>query len=173
MATLELHLADEQATERLGTLLAQALMAERAAIEASGFTLALSGDLGAGKTALVRASLRALGVQGPVKSPTFSLLEPYVVSRLDFYHFDFYRFKDPQEFAASGFRELFGPGSICAIEWPERATGQLPTPDLEATLSVEDEGRRCLLTARTPLGAACLKRVHAGWFKPAAGSAGA
>lgn len=173
MATLELHLADERATERLGTLLAQTLFGERAAIEAAGFTLALTGDLGAGKTALVRACLRALGERGPVKSPTFSLLEPYVVSSLNFYHFDFYRFADPEEFLAAGFRELFGPGNVCAVEWPERARGALPTPDLEVTLSVEDRGRRCLLEARTPLGAACLQRIRAGWLEPAAGSAGA
>lgn len=173
MSTLELHLTDAAATERLGRALARALLAERAAIDAHGFTLALTGDLGAGKTALVRACLRELGATGPVKSPTFALLEPYVVSSLHFHHFDFYRFTNPEEFAASGFRELFGPGIVCAVEWPERARGQLPTPDLEVTLNVQDEGRRCRLAARTPLGAACLQRIYAAWFEAAASGAGA
>ncbi|HUL65611.1 MAG TPA: tRNA (adenosine(37)-N6)-threonylcarbamoyltransferase complex ATPase subunit type 1 TsaE [Burkholderiaceae bacterium] len=156
----QFFLRDESATARLGTLLAEALLAEDAQVKAHGFTLALSGDLGAGKTTLVRACLRRLGVTGPVKSPTFALLELYVVSSLNFYHFDFYRFGGPEEFADSGFRECFGPGNICAIEWPERAAGQLPTADLEATLKIEDEARRVALLARTGLGAACLQRVR-------------
>lgn len=154
-------LPDEAATERLGQRLAAALAAERDAIERQGFVLALSGDLGAGKTSLVRAILRALGVTGPVKSPTFALLEPYVVSRLNFYHFDFFRFTDPGEFDAAGFRELFGPGAICAIEWPERARGRLSTADLSVTLTVKEDGRQAELNASTPLGTACLNRVIA------------
>lgn len=174
LASARLFLEDEAATARLGALLAQALLDERPAVEARGFVLALSGDLGAGKTALVRGCLRALGIAGAVKSPTFSLLEPYVVSRLNFYHFDFYRFGNPEEFSFSGFRELFGPGNVCAIEWPERAVGHLPTPDLEVTLNVEDEGRKVALFARSELGAACLQCVHAGWAaQPGRGSAGA
>ena len=160
-----LYLQDESATTRLGALFARALLAERIAIDAHGFTLTLSGDLGAGKTSLVRACLRQLGVTGPVKSPTFALLEPYVVSSLNFYHFDFYRFGGPEEFADSGFRELFGPGNVCAIEWPERAVGQLPTPDLEVTLSIEHEGRRAALLAHSEVGAACLQRVLTGWAR--------
>jgi tRNA threonylcarbamoyladenosine biosynthesis protein TsaE len=161
------YLRDEPATARLGALLAQALLAERAAVEAHGFTVTLSGDLGAGKTTLVRACLRELGVTGPVKSPTFALLEPYVISSLNFYHFDFYRFGNPEEFVDSGFRELFGPGTVRAIEWPERAVGRLPTPDLEVTLNidVEDEARRVALLARSELGAACLQRVRTGWAR--------
>jgi tRNA threonylcarbamoyladenosine biosynthesis protein TsaE len=158
-----LYLADESQTARLGALLADALLAERSGIERDGFTWTLSGELGSGKTALVRACLRRLGVTGPVKSPTFALLEPYVVSSLNFHHLDFYRFKDPQEFTEGGFRELFGPGSICAIEWPERASGHLPTADLETSLNVEDEGRQVALFARSELGAACLQRVLARW----------
>ena len=169
-----LYLQDESATTRLGALFARALLAERSAIDAHGFTLALSGDLGAGKTSLVRACLRQLGVTGPVKSPTFALLEPYVVSSLNFYHFDFYRFGGPKEFVDSGFRELFGPGSVCAIEWPERAVGQLPTPDLEVTLKIEDEARQVALLARSESGAACLQRVQTGWVgSQAADNAGA
>lgn len=173
-ASEQLVLQDESATARLGALLADALLAERAAAEAHGFTVTLSGDLGAGKTTLVRACLRRLGVTGPVKSPTFALLEPYVISSLNFYHFDFYRFGNPEEFEDSGFRELFGPGTVCAIEWPERAVGHVPTPDLAVTLKIEDEARRVALLARTELGATCLQRIRTGWAgDPETGSAGA
>jgi tRNA threonylcarbamoyladenosine biosynthesis protein TsaE len=165
LPTAQLYLRDEAATVRLGALLAHALLAERAALDAHGFTFTLSGDLGAGKTTLVRACLRALGMAGAVKSPTFALLEPYVVSSLNFYHFDFYRFGSPAEFDDSGFRELFAPGTVRAIEWPERAVGRLPTPDLAVTLKIQDEARRVALHAQTELGAACLQRVVTRWPK--------
>lgn len=163
-------------TDRFGALLAEALMSHREAIERRGFCLTLSGDLGAGKTALIRATLRALGVTGAVKSPTFTLLEAYellepdVVSRIDFYHFDFYRFKEPEEFAAAGFRELFGPGSICAVEWPERAHGLLPVADLALALHVAGEGRVLEASAATELGATCLASLMTGWRTTAAGN---
>ncbi len=163
LATAHFALADEAATARLGALLARALLAQRAVIETRGLVVGLSGDLGAGKTALVRATLRALGETGAVKSPTFALLEPYVVSSLNFYHFDFYRFTGPEEFAAAGFRELFGPGAVCAIEWPERAGGALPTPDLALTLRVEGEGRSVDAAAYSATGAACLNEIAAAW----------
>jgi tRNA threonylcarbamoyladenosine biosynthesis protein TsaE len=162
-----LFLAAEAATERLGAAMAHAIEHERAAIAVSGLVIGLSGDLGAGKTSLVRAILRTLGVTGPVKSPTFALLEPYVVSSLDFYHFDFYRFKDPREFEAAGFRELFGPGAVCAIEWPERAGG-LPAPDLALTLQVEEHGRRVDIVAHSGIGVACLQEAIARWETPTA-----
>lgn len=167
LAATHFELADEAATARLGALLARALQTQRASIEAHGFVVGLSGDLGAGKTTLVRAALHALGETGPVKSPTFALLEPYVVSNLYFYHFDFYRFADPDEFAAAGFRELFGPGAVCAIEWPERARGALPTPDLALTLKVEGEGRGVDAAAYSATGAACLSEIAATWRTPA------
>jgi tRNA threonylcarbamoyladenosine biosynthesis protein TsaE len=159
-----LFLPDEAATARLGAALAQALLAERAAIKHDGFVLGLSGDLGAGKTALVRATLRALGERGPVKSPTFALLEPYVISSLNFYHFDFYRFAQPAEFVAAGFRELFGAGAVCAVEWPEKAAGALPAADLAIELQVLDEGRTARLAAASDLGSRCLTRVQQEWF---------
>lgn len=156
-------------TDRFGAQLAAALLSHRDQVARRGFYLALSGDLGAGKTALIRAVLRALGVTGAVKSPTFTLLEPYVVSSLNFYHFDFYRFKEPEEFAAAGFRELFGPGSICAVEWPERARGLLPVPDLALALEVVGEGRALEASAATELGATCLASLIKGWGTAAAG----
>lgn len=165
----DFSLPDEAATARLGAALAQALGARHEAIAAQGFVIGLTGDLGAGKTALVRATLRAMGVEGSVKSPTFALVELYAVSRLNFYHFDFYRFNDPREFATAGFREMFGAGSICAIEWIERAVG-VPGPDLALTLTVVDPGRRLAACAKSELGVACLKTVIEHWSM--AGGAG-
>jgi tRNA threonylcarbamoyladenosine biosynthesis protein TsaE len=131
------------------------------AIRAAGLQINLSGDLGAGKTALVRAILHALGVTGTVKSPTFALLEPYTVSSLDFYHFDFYRLKEPDEFGGTGFRELFGPGHICAVEWPERAGPRLPTADISITLTVDGDGRAAAISTASELGVTCLSSAMA------------
>jgi tRNA threonylcarbamoyladenosine biosynthesis protein TsaE len=149
-------LPDADATARFGRALGHTVRRYLDEIRAHGLQLNLSGDLGAGKTALVRAMLKALGVAGPVKSPTFALLEPYSVSSLDFHHFDFYRFADPDEFGSSGFRDLFGPGRICAIEWPERAGSRLPAADLSIALSVDGDGRTASITAASQLGQACL-----------------
>jgi len=158
--TAEFPLPTEPATLRLGAALARALDAEAAAIAEHGFVIALSGELGTGKTSLVRATLRALGVTGAVKSPTFTLLEPYVVSSLNFYHFDFYRLADPAEYAAAGFRDMFGPAAVCLIEWPERAGRYLPAADLRIALRVADEGRHASITAAGELGARCLQRIR-------------
>ncbi len=183
LPTVQFALPDESATARLGAVLAETLRANEPRIAQHGFVLTLSGDLGAGKTALVRACLRALGVEGPIKSPTFTLLEPYVVSRLNFYHFDFYRFGSgavghnaehtggADEFTDAGFRELFGPGNVCAIEWPERAKGALPTPDLAVTLNVAGDGRVVSLVARSEDGAACLQSVQTRWSQARNGGA--
>ena len=164
------HLTDEEATRRLGAALAAALRSNLPAIKADGLVVGLSGDLGTGKTALTRATLRALDVSGPVKSPTFTLLEPYELSIINFYHFDFYRFSDPAEFAAAGFREFFGPApvahgvagraNVCFVEWPERATGTLPAIDLSLSLSMstgDEAARRCDARAASTVGSACLE----------------
>ena len=156
-----LTLNDAKATDALGNALAEALQHHLDAIRAAGFQINLSGDLGAGKTALVRAMLRKLGIDGPVKSPTFALLEPYTVSSLDFYHFDFYRLRDAAEFEAMGFRELFGVGRVCAVEWPERAGRRLPTADISISLSVDGEGRRAAISAASELGGTCLRQAMA------------
>ena len=140
------------------------------AIRAAGLQINLSGDLGAGKTALVRAMLHALGVAGPVKSPTFALLEPYTVSSLNFYHFDFYRLKEPAEFWSAGFREFFGPGCIRAIEWPERAGSRLPTADISITLTVEGDGRLATIGTASELGEACLSSAMAEFQASGGGS---
>ena len=165
-----LTLNNAQATEKLGQVLAGALQCHLDAIRAAGLQVNLSGDLGAGKTGLVRAMLRVLGVQGPVKSPTFALLEPYTVSSLDFYHFDFYRLKEPVEFGSAGFRELFGPGRICVIEWPERAGPRLPTADISITLAVDGDGRVATISATSELGQACLSSAMKEFQAVAGGS---
>jgi tRNA threonylcarbamoyladenosine biosynthesis protein TsaE len=153
---VSLSLPDAEATSKFGRALGHAVQRHLVDVRTRGLQLNLSGDLGAGKTALVRAMLRALGVRGPVKSPSFALLEPYSVSSLDFHHFDFYRFADPSEFGSSGFRDHFGPGRICAIEWPERAGPRLPSADLSIALSVDGDGRRATIAAASQLGEACL-----------------
>jgi len=155
----EFALADESATARLGEALARAVESNAPAIARTGLVVALAGDLGAGKTSVVRAMLRALGVTGTVRSPTFTLVEPYVVSSLNFYHFDFYRLADPEEFSFAGFRDMFGPASVCLIEWPDKAAGSLPQADLRIALRVAGEGRHASVAAATELGAACLQRI--------------
>ena len=155
----EFALADENATARLGAALARAVQSNAPAIARGGMVVALAGDLGAGKTSVARAMLRALGVTGTVRSPTFTLVEPYVVSSLNFYHFDFYRLADPQEFSFAGFRDMFGPASVCLIEWPDKAAGHLPAADLRIALRVAAHGRQASLTAATELGAACLESI--------------
>jgi tRNA threonylcarbamoyladenosine biosynthesis protein TsaE len=141
--------------------MAEAVKQQLDAIRATGLQINLSGDLGAGKTAWVRAMLRGLGVKDLVKSPTYALLEPYTVSSLDFYHFDFYRLKEPGEFGGTGFRELFGPGRVCAVEWPERAGPRLPTADISITLTVDGEGRLATISTASELGETCLSSVMA------------
>ena len=112
----------------------------------------LDGDLGAGKTTLARGVLRGLGFEGKVRSPSFTLVELYAMSSLDLYHFDFYRFNDPVEWEEAGFREYFNPASVCLVEWPEKAGGLLPPPDLRVHLSLADSGRRLRASATTPAG---------------------
>lgn len=164
----EFALADEHATARLGAALARAIESEASAIGAQGLVVGLTGDLGTGKTSVVRALLRALGVSGAVRSPTFTLVEPYVVSSLNFYHFDFYRLANPEEFSFAGFREMFGPASVCLIEWPDKAGSHLPPADLRIALRVAGPGRHAGVTAGTELGAACLERMAAEMARDAA-----
>lgn len=146
---------DEAATLRLG--------AACAAGAANGLALHLRGELGAGKTTLVRGLLRALGHQGRVKSPTYTLVEPYTDLRLNLYHFDFYRFKDQSEWLNSGFREFFSPASLCIVEWPERAGDMIAPPDLEIRLEYRGDARSATLQAHTSAGEAWLSSTLARW----------
>ncbi len=147
-----LKLPDESATLALGAALAAGAVAGRVAW--------LHGDLGAGKTTLVRGLLRALGHTGRVKSPTYALVEPYVVSGLHLYHFDFYRFEDDSEWVSSGFREYFGPEALCLVEWPERAGPLLAPPDLDISLAIAGESREATLASRTRAGESWLSSAR-------------
>ena len=147
------YLPDANATMQAGARLAPRL--------AAGMVVTLSGELGAGKTTLVRGLLRGLGWTGAVKSPSYTLVEHYAVSRLYFYHFDFYRFDKASEWEDSGFAEHFRPDSICVIEWPERVRGMLPQVDLALTLAYAGEGRDLTLQAGTRAGNECLVAFEA------------
>ena len=159
VSPLAVHLADEAATRALG--------AKLAAVIGPGFAIHLSGDLGSGKTTLARGLIHALGFAGKVKSPSYTLVEPYIDSRLTLYHFDFFRFRDPEEWADAGFRECFNEHSICVVEWPEKAGDRLPPADVHIALSMSpgggrdatldagiDAGRRCLSSLAPLLSAA-------------------
>ena len=154
---LKTILPDENATLALGGTIARGIE--------PGLVVFLHGDLGAGKTTLVRGVLRGLGFEGRVKSPTYALVEVYEVSRLDFHHFDFYRFQDPREWNEAGFRETFDGRRVSFVEWPEKAHGLLPTADVEITLAIQDVGRVATLKANTPMGIRCLEAA----MRPAPG----
>ena len=142
-----LHLTDEAATLRAGAAISGALE--------PGMRIYLSGDLGTGKTTFVRGVLRGLGYAGRAKSPSYALVEAYVVSRLYLYHFDFYRFHSPREWADSGFEELFDSAAICLVEWPEKAAGLLPEPDLALGFSLAAQERDVTIEARSDKGQRC------------------
>ena len=142
--SLNLSLPDEAATLRLGEALAAGV--------GPGRVIHLRGELGAGKTTVARGLLRALGYAGRIKSPTYAVVEPYSLSRLDLYHFDFYRFSEKAEWVNSGFRDYFNPATACVVEWPERADGLLSPPDLEIRLEIAGEARQAFIEACTPSG---------------------
>ena len=152
---MPLTLPDEAATLRLGQACAAGAL--------PGRVLHLRGELGAGKTTLVRGLLRALGYQGRVKSPTYTLVEPYSDLRLNLYHFDFYRFKDQAEWLSSGFREYFNADSLCIVEWPERAGDLLAPPDLDIHLRYDGEARSAALAASSPAGEAWRASLLSHW----------
>ena len=150
--SLDIKLPDPAATEALGRALAPGA--------APGRIIHLRGELGAGKTTVARGLLHALGHPGRVKSPSYTLVEPYELSSLHFYHFDFYRLKNKEEWEEAGFREYFNPHSLCVVEWPERAAELLSSPDLEIRLLFEGEARRAQLEAHTQAGRAWLSSLR-------------
>ena len=153
-----LFLADEAASCALANNLAKSIfpnLSEGYELDLSDFSGAriyLHGDLGAGKTTFARAFLRALGVKGRIKSPTYTLLESYNVSRLYLYHFDFYRFNESSEWQEAGFRENLLENAVVLIEWPEKADKSLPAPDILLHLQYQDSGRTAELQAYSEKG---------------------
>ena len=143
---------DAAATSRLGAALARGVE--------PGRVLHLSGELGTGKTTLVRGLLRALGVKGPVRSPTYTWVEPYTISSLDLYHFDFYRFADRTEWLSSGLREYFRPDAVCIVEWPEKLGPTLPAPDLSIRLTHDGLARQASIESHSPAGASWLSSLR-------------
>ena len=134
---LEFDLPDEASTTDLGATLAKLL-------DGHG-TVFLDGELGAGKTTLSRGMLRAMGHTGAVKSPTFTLVEPYVIGSHKIYHFDLYRLEDPEELEYIGFDDFFEGEPLCLIEWPEKGEGYLGEPDVILSLSTTETGRKLVI----------------------------
>ncbi len=148
----ECRLPDEAATETLGAALARAL-------QGGGAVVYLHGSLGAGKTTFARGVLHGLGHQGAVKSPTYTLVEPYTVTGCTLYHFDLYRLGDPEELEFIGMRDYVCADSILLIEWPGCGAGHLPPPDLEIWLEENaDGGRRLHWHACNPHGRGIVAR---------------
>ena len=137
--------------EALGARLAPAL--------ADGTVVFLRGELGAGKTTLVRGILRGLGHGGAVKSPTYTLVEPYRLGGRTIYHFDLYRLNDPEELEFLGVRDYLSGSGICLIEWPERGAGVLAEADLEIAIERSPDGRVVRMRAHTPRGTAALHEM--------------
>lgn len=141
----DIFLADTDATEQFGSDLATFILAQAQPC----ITIWLEGDLGAGKTCMSRGCLRGLGHTGSVKSPTYTLVEPYNIGARTVYHFDLYRLADPEELEFLGIRDYFDTADLCLIEWPSKAEGLLPQPDLLLRLDRDGSGRRITIQAMT------------------------
>lgn len=145
LTVLALELGDAEAQTAFGARLAAHLP--------SRLVVYLEGDLGTGKTTLVRGILRGLGHQGAVRSPTYTLIEPYELPGIRVYHLDLYRLGDPGELEYLGLRDLVDEASVLLVEWPERGLGALPPPDLRVAIDYLPEGRRLVLEAPGGAGA--------------------
>ena len=163
--SVDFALADGSATDALGQALARSFPgAARAGTAAAvaglpGGVLYLQGDLGAGKTTCARSLLRALGVVGLVRSPTYTLVETYTLGALTCVHVDLYRLQSLTEIDELGLRDWVGPGCLLLVEWPERGRAALPPADLELALNYAGEARQARVTARTPLGSDWLEHL--------------
>ena len=151
---LKINLPDLLATQALATALAKVLI--------PGLVIYLHGDLGVGKTTLVRVMLHSLGYTGVIKSPTYTLVESYSLDTMDIYHFDLYRVSDPEELEFIGIRDYNLPIAVCIFEWPYKGKGYIPAPDIEITLDFLQAGRRASLTANTNKGLGVLQKMTVG-----------
>ncbi|WP_375547219.1 tRNA (adenosine(37)-N6)-threonylcarbamoyltransferase complex ATPase subunit type 1 TsaE [Pseudomonas mosselii] len=139
-------MADEPATVAFGAKLAE--------VTKGHGVIFLEGDLGAGKTTLSRGLIRGLGHEGPVKSPTFTVVEPYEIGDIRAFHFDLYRLLDPEELEFMGIRDYFEGDALCLFEWPDKGAGVLPKPDLTITISPQAGGRSLNLSPQGARGEA-------------------
>lgn len=144
-------LKDEHATVAFGKRLSEQME--------QGAVIFLHGDLGAGKTTFTRGVIQGLGHQGNVKSPTYTLVEPYELGEVSAYHFDLYRLADPEELEFMGIRDYFNSTAVCLIEWPEKGQGFIPEPDLDITLEYVDDHRQISCVSRSEKGVNLLKKV--------------
>lgn len=153
MSEYRAQLEDAAAMEALGARLA--------GCASDGLMVYLEGELGAGKTTLVRGFLRGLGHEAQVRSPTYTLIEPYELPRRRVYHLDLYRLGDPEELEWIGIRDLLDTASIALVEWPERGRGMLPPPDLEVVIEYRNGGRQVVVVGRSPPGDAVVQQLDA------------
>ncbi|MBR7195677.1 tRNA threonylcarbamoyladenosine biosynthesis protein TsaE [Pseudomonas sp. EB276 TE3739] len=146
MSEVTLYLADEQAMSDFGARIARVTQGHG--------LIFLEGNLGMGKTTLSRGIIRGLGHVGAVKSPTFTLVEPYEIGDIRAFHFDLYRLVDPEELEFLGIRDYFEDDALCLIEWPDKGAGFLPKPDLTITIGPQDSGRSLKILAQGSRGEA-------------------
>lgn len=155
MNQVQFFLSDELATVNMGKSLAQVTKA----LDVPSLVVFLNGDLGAGKTTLTRGFVQGMGHTGNVKSPTYTIVEPYDLDPWQVFHFDLYRLSDPEELEYMGIRDYFNDKCCCFIEWPEKGTGILAKEDLIVDMKYDNEQRRITLTAVSDVGKNIIKNL--------------